>query len=205
MADSRTLDAETRAFAMVGQFLQAFALMETALHNAIGAALCIEKVKIQILGVNIEFSKKVHILRTLIDVSDSFSAKEKRTFKSNLKKLVTYAETRKMVAHCAFEQDESAKGVSFLHIKASGEFSAPQKVWNDVQFQEELRQVYAFEALLVQTEKKFQKIPVDPLSLSRLPWEAICDVPPMRRTLCPASAPMRQIRRVEEGRISGSS
>ena len=58
MTDVSKLEPEARAFAIVGQFLQLFALMESALHSAIGTALQIEDVKMQILGVNIDFNKK---------------------------------------------------------------------------------------------------------------------------------------------------
>ena len=69
MADFQELDPETRAFAMVGQFLQTYAKMEEALHDAIGTALSIDPIKMKILAVNFEFSKKIQILRTLIDIS----------------------------------------------------------------------------------------------------------------------------------------
>jgi hypothetical protein len=71
MTEFQDLDPETRAFAMVGQFLQSYAKMEEALHDAIGTALSIDPIKMKILAVNIEFSKKIHILRTLIDISES--------------------------------------------------------------------------------------------------------------------------------------
>jgi hypothetical protein len=77
MADFKNLDPETRAFAMVGQFLQTYAKMEEALHDAIGTALSIDPIKMKILAVNIEFSKKIQILRTLIDISESFTDDER--------------------------------------------------------------------------------------------------------------------------------
>jgi hypothetical protein len=43
--------------------------MESSLHEAIGAALALEDVKLQILCANIEFGSKIYILRTLIDAS----------------------------------------------------------------------------------------------------------------------------------------
>lgn len=42
MTDFKDLDPETRACALVGQFLQAWSAMELALRDAIGAALKIE-------------------------------------------------------------------------------------------------------------------------------------------------------------------
>jgi hypothetical protein len=162
MAVFQDLDPETRAFAMVGQFLQTYAKMEEALHDAIGIALSIEPIKMKILAVNIEFSKKVQILRTLIDISESFTDEERKTAKSECKKMITFAENRNIVAHTYFGPDCSNKGVEFKTVKASGEFSADGKIWLDDQFLRELVLVVGFEKLLHEIETKFQSKPVDP-------------------------------------------
>jgi hypothetical protein len=76
MTDLRDLDPKLRCFASVGQFLHHWSAMELSLHAAIGAALQIEPVQLQILCANIHFRDKIHILMTLIDVSQ-FPAAEK--------------------------------------------------------------------------------------------------------------------------------
>jgi hypothetical protein len=61
MTEFQDLDPETRAFAMVGQFLQTYAKMEEALHDAIGTALSIDQIKMKILeqkSSNIENSDR---------------------------------------------------------------------------------------------------------------------------------------------------
>jgi hypothetical protein len=87
MTEFQDLDPETRAFAMVGQFLQTYAKMEEALHDAIGTALSIDQIKMKILAVNIEF-KKIKIFRTLIDISESFTDDERKTRKSKCKQMI---------------------------------------------------------------------------------------------------------------------
>jgi hypothetical protein len=99
MTEFQDLDPETRAFAMVGQFLQTYAKMEEALDDPIGTALSIDPIKMKILAVNIEFSKKIKILRTLIDISESFTDDERTDKKSKCKKMITFAENRNIVAH----------------------------------------------------------------------------------------------------------
>jgi hypothetical protein len=49
MTDFKDLDPETRCYALVGQFLRAWSAMELSLRDAIGAALDIEVVKLQII------------------------------------------------------------------------------------------------------------------------------------------------------------
>jgi hypothetical protein len=156
------LDPETRAFAMVGQFLQTYAKMEEALHDAIGTALSIDPIKMKILAVNIEFSKKIQILRTLIDISESFTDDEITDKKSKCKKMITFAENRNIVAHTYFGPDSTNKGVEFKNVKASGEFSMNGKVWLDEQFLHDIAQAVDFEKLLREIEMKFQSKPVDP-------------------------------------------
>jgi hypothetical protein len=162
MVDFKNLDPDTCAFAMVGQFLQTYAKMEEALHDAIGAALSIEPTKMKILAVNIEFSKKIQILRTLIDISESFTDDEITDKKSKCKKMITFAENRNIVAHTYFGPDSTNKGVEFKTVKASGEFSMDGKVWLDEQFLHEIAQAVDFEKLLREIETKFQSKPIDP-------------------------------------------
>jgi len=131
MTEFQDLDPETRAFAMVGQFLQTYAKMEEALDDPIGTALSIDPIKMKILAVNIEFSKKIKILRTLIDISESFTDDERTDKKSKCKKMITFAENRNIVAHTYFWPDSANKGVEFKTVKASGEFCMDGKVWLD--------------------------------------------------------------------------
>ena len=147
---------------MVGQFLQTYAKMEEALHNAIGTALSIDPIKMKILAVNIEFSKKIQILRTLIDISESFTGDERKDTKSKCKKMITFAESRNTVAHTYFGPDNTNKGVEFKTVKASGDFSMDGKVWLDEQFLREIALAVGFEKLLDKIEAKFQSKPVDP-------------------------------------------
>ena len=162
MAVFENLDPEIRAFAMVGQFLQTYAKMEEALHDAIGTALSIDPIKLKILAVNIEFSKKVQILRTLIDISKSFTDEERKTANSECKKMITFAENRNIVAHTYFGPDFINKGVEFKTVKASGDFSADGKIWLDDGFLRELALAVGFENLLDGIETKFQRKPIDP-------------------------------------------
>ena len=119
MTDFKDLDPETRAYALVGQFLQAWSAMELALRDAIGAGLDIEAVKLQIISSNLSFRDKVNILRTLVDVF-FLSEDEKAQAKSKLQKLSEDSAKRNMIAHALFRADATKTGVEFLTVKARG-------------------------------------------------------------------------------------
>jgi hypothetical protein len=101
-------------------------------------------------------------LRTLIDISESFTDEERKTAKSECKKMITFAENRNIVAHTYFGPDCTNKGVEFKTVKASGDFSADGKIWLDDEFLRELALAVGFEKLLDGIETKFQSKPIDP-------------------------------------------
>jgi hypothetical protein len=94
MADSRSpdsylsrflsvLDPEIRCFALVGEFLRAWSLMESALQDAIAAALDIEGLKAHILCANMRFRDKLHVIASLVYVADPFSYDERQNTQKN--------------------------------------------------------------------------------------------------------------------------
>jgi hypothetical protein len=137
MANFQNLNPNIRCFALVGQFLQAWSLMECSLHDAIGAALNIEAIKLQILCANIRFRDKLHIIASLIDVASSFSENEKNEMRKRLRILADYSGVRNMMAHDPFGPDQSKTGVEFLTVKAKGKFAIPNVVWSLEKFQNE--------------------------------------------------------------------
>jgi hypothetical protein len=194
--DVSKLDPETRCFALVGQFMQAWALMESSLHNAIGAALSIEITSLKILCANIEFGAKIYILRTLIDVSPIFPKEEKGKLQTTLRELAEYAKLRNMVAHNPFQPDESKKGVEFLVVKARGKYEVPKEVWPDDRFRNEGATIGQYRSLLDGLEARFQVQPLSQLAHADAlrPFlypdtfqPQYADIPrPMRHTMSPA-------------------
>src|SRR5947209_8350866 len=105
------LDPEIRCFALVGEFLRAWSLMEASLHDAIGAALNIEGLKVRILCANMRFRDKLHVIASLVYVADSFSYEERSEIRKKLRTLADYSANRNMMAHEPFGPDESKTGV----------------------------------------------------------------------------------------------
>lgn len=123
-----TLPPELRAMALVGHYLQSFALMEGAMNTAIGKALKLDSIQAIIVCKNISFRDKIHILRTLVDISpiDPTTKKKHDTF---LNKIANFATDRNMVAHDLFAPDESQTGIEFFVTKAKGKLQIPTTIW----------------------------------------------------------------------------
>jgi hypothetical protein len=135
MTDFKDLDPETRAYALIGQFLKRWSDLEQQIHEAIGTALGLDETRRYILCANLQLKDKVHVLRTLVQQS-SFSPDVKESASKELTTILNYTH-RNMIAHEAFELSPDGDGVVFLPIKAKKDFSRPREPWNVNKFQEE--------------------------------------------------------------------
>jgi hypothetical protein len=157
--------------------------MEQSLHKAIGAALKIEHIQLQILCANIRFRDRIDILRTLIDVS-LFSKDEKFIAKKTLKKLGDYSVNRNMIAHTQFLPDPSNRGVQFLTIKAKGTFETKNKIWIPHTFEIANQLLNRRMLLLQDIEHCFNKTPLTDQSYAMALYAGI--PLPMRPITSPA-------------------
>jgi hypothetical protein len=187
VTDFETLDADTRCHALVGQFLQAWSAMELSLRDAIGAALKIEPVKLQIIYANLRFRDKINILRTLIDISSLPEDCGVRA-KSKLRKIANHARKRNMIAHAPFGPDATETGVAFLTVKASGTFETPNIVWSPRQFAQEITLLGGYTKVIDDIRRRFEEQPLPETSYAKALHPFIqTDWPvPMRRTISPA-------------------
>jgi hypothetical protein len=64
MTDFKDLDPETRAYALIGQFLKRWSNLEQQIHEAIGAALGLDETRRYILCANLQLRDKINVLRT---------------------------------------------------------------------------------------------------------------------------------------------
>ena len=136
------LDPEIRCFALVGEFLRAWSLMESALHGAIGAALNIEELKVRILCANMRFRDKLNVIASLLHVAPAFSQDEIKQIRKKLRTLDDHSAIRNMIAHDPFGPDESKTGLRFLTVKAKGKVEIPDVVWSVEKFRTESELVY---------------------------------------------------------------
>ncbi|HEX5453923.1 MAG TPA: hypothetical protein VFX06_09035 [Stellaceae bacterium] len=104
MTDFHALDHETRCYALVGFFLQAWALLESQISRAIAKALVLNDLQESVLQKNTQFRDKINILKTLSSLSMPSDA-------SRLCKLLDsihdYSHVRNMMAHDLFGPSET--------------------------------------------------------------------------------------------------
>jgi hypothetical protein len=139
--DVRSLDPDTRAFALVGMFLQYWALMEEALREAMAKALGLQMVQAVIVASNIQLRDKIHILKTAVSITQFPDPEERERFTKLLQQIADSAHKRNMVAHDLFFPPADGDGVRFLVFKAKGKFSMPETIWTTDQFGDEFVEI----------------------------------------------------------------
>lgn len=163
MDEFRALVPHIRCFALVGQFLQHWALMEQAIHTAIGNALGVELIKLQILVANISFRDKTNIVLTLVDVSPHLNSVEKTEYQKALRSIADYSPNRNMVAHDHFQPSSISDGVGFSIVKAKGKFSTPSIDWDISKFEQEYEKLISYRNVIETIGSKFATHPVPPM------------------------------------------
>ena len=128
MTDIRSLDADNRTFALVGRFLQAWALMESQMSHAIAKALGLTDLQEVVLQKNTQFRDKTNILKTLVAMSYFGETEAARLIKL-IGQIYDYSTNRNMMAHDLFMPSEKTDGVEFLVVKARGTLQFPTVDW----------------------------------------------------------------------------
>ncbi|HEV2550353.1 MAG TPA: hypothetical protein VGU20_23780 [Stellaceae bacterium] len=144
MADVRKLDRATRCLALVGMFLQRWALMEDALRGALGKALGLNKIQTAIVASNTQLRDKIHILRTAVEATFFDPASDKDRFKSVLQSIAEAAWKRNMIAHVLFFEPDKGDGVQFFVTKAKGKLDIPETIWDIAKFETEYLEIDHF-------------------------------------------------------------
>jgi hypothetical protein len=141
MIDFHKLDKETRAVALVGTFLQCWALLESALNQALGKGLGLSRLELAVTASNIQLRDKIHILRTIADLTLSDIMGLKTAADKTLVEIGNKAPIRNMMAHDGFSASEDGQGVKFFVVKAKGSLKIPDVVWDTAKFQAEFSDI----------------------------------------------------------------
>jgi hypothetical protein len=135
-SDFLSLDKETRAHALVGSFLQTWAVMEGKLDATIAEALGIHSLQELILCKNVQLSARIHILRTLVSISTLQETEKQRINKILNKLSEQYVNYRNIVAHNLFVPSETSDGVEFVVVRARSKLNFPKNDWSVAKFEE---------------------------------------------------------------------
>lgn len=151
--DIRSLSPELRCRALVGGFMQNWALLEFDLHKAIAKVMGLTIQQALIVGVNMDFAKKIYVCRTAINIS-SIGAEQIRRFDSVLNQIANYSQHRNYIAHNPFSPMENGDGVCFYVFKAKGKFKTPDMNWSVEDFEAADKEIDRFRGELNELENK---------------------------------------------------
>lgn len=184
--DFASLDPETRAFALVGQFLKRWSEMEAALDDCLQAAFELSPPMRRVLCANLGFRDKLNILAAacrVLGLTDPAPAKL-------IDHLDRRARSRNIVAHNRFQPDPAGNGLTFVILKSreSPEKENVELRWSNKKFEEERGLIAGLEARLNDLKLRLQRAPaVDMSGLPVSAWLPSADWSvPMRRTFSPA-------------------
>jgi hypothetical protein len=134
MNEFRNLEPNMRALALIGHFLQSWAMVEHQLNNAITTALDLETLPGLIVVKNVQLRDKVHIAKTAIQMS-LIPPADKLEFKKLIEQISKFSMKRNIVAHEIFLASDKGDGVKFLITKANGDLKFPDESWGLAEFQ----------------------------------------------------------------------
>jgi hypothetical protein len=141
--DFASLDRDTRTLALVGFFLQNWALLEFRINQAIGKALGLNDVQTVIVARNVQFRDKIHILNTAIwhNEKSAMTPAKREEYQKTLNAIQAYSPVRNMMAHDLFDNSEETDGVLFQVIQARGRVKFPDEDWSIEKFIAEFRKL----------------------------------------------------------------
>jgi hypothetical protein len=134
--DFHSMNRRTRTVALVGRYLQCWALMETEIDDAISKALKLTGIQTYLLGPNLPYHKKIHILWVLVNLS-VLTETAKENYIEVIKRMLGYSSDRNIIAHDLFSSSGTNNGVQFIVVKTQkGQVQAPPYDWSIAKFQE---------------------------------------------------------------------
>lgn len=107
-----------QAYALVGLYLQQFALMEFSLGRLMAALLKLDTTQAQIITANMEFSAKAHTCRGLFKIA---FPNEKDADKLLADLVNKHAARRNVMAHSVFFAAQANHGLELHKVRAKGE------------------------------------------------------------------------------------
>jgi hypothetical protein len=139
-----------KSYQLVGEYLSAWAHMESRLDGAIGNALHLTNLQQIIVCANIGFTSKCHILKTLVSLVFIENGKD---YEKAIVKIQNLTTDRNMIAHNAFfPSDEKEFAVQFFVFKAKGKLSIPKTTWKEEQFKKRIYQLRGYAKTLENLE-----------------------------------------------------
>lgn len=150
MDEGATREDFDHACLLVGRFMYNFALLEAAVDSAIGNLLRIRSLQNQILVRNIDFSRKIYILKSAVSLSGKKDEKVRL-----LNKIAKVSETRNEIAHNVFGPEKG--GIRFLTVAARSELKFPETFYTTERFGEMTGELISLGARLTAMVEEMEK------------------------------------------------
>jgi hypothetical protein len=127
------------AFALVGEFLWEFAMLEDDLNKLLRQMLGLESINGVILINHIDFAKKVN----LAICGMQLQLIQRETTIKELNKLYGINDDRKIVAHCLFGPTEQGGAVEFHRTTTNKKLQMDKVVWTKADFEAKFERMTA--------------------------------------------------------------
>ena len=195
MPNLASLDPDIRCWALIGQFLQRWAELESAMHLCIQTTFKLSPTATDIICANLRVQDKLNVLRTVVSLV-SFPSEQIRTKNASmLRRVGRVAGRRNMIAHTPFRPHHGGTGVEFLHIEAKGTYDATGVIWTEQIFKREYDSICILQAKMASLNAVLQQHPIideayrQKLAAALMAWQPSLDWQidsTMRPTMSPA-------------------
>lgn len=124
------LDDETLCFALVGQFMWHWSMLENTVDEALGNALDLSYMQMTVLSDHINFMGKLKILTGAITIA-TFNADQRRDFHATVDSLTPLYRDRNVVAHHLFGPIKDRRGVTFFTRQTKKTVRLSEEFWSE--------------------------------------------------------------------------
>lgn len=123
----------SHACQQVGRFLYNFALLEEEMNLVIGQVLDTEEDLTDILAANLDFFRKIKIIRSAVASQPNWANKKKDKANKIAAKIISHNNDRRIVAHSAFSAGTKGK-VVFRRAVADEKLKRENPTWDGAMF-----------------------------------------------------------------------
>jgi hypothetical protein len=156
MADKITPGGDyDKACYQVGRFIYHFALLESAINDAIGKLLGMGTFEEAIATFNMQFRAKTNILKAIVNLKGGNADWAKQALK-DIEAIVTLSTDRNTAVHTVFGPD-GKDAVRFLTVKARDELKYPETIWRDSDFEQKWQQAVDLRVRVEEMVKRLVK------------------------------------------------
>jgi hypothetical protein len=160
MPNDASLDPDTRCWALIGQFLQRWAALESAMHLCIQTTFKLSPTATQIICANMKVQDKLNVLRTVVSLVPFPLEQTRAKNVSMLRRVGRVAGRRNMIAHTPFRPYQKGAGVEFLHIEAKGTYDSTGVIWPEQIFKREFDSICILQAKMAWLNALLKEHPI---------------------------------------------